>query len=253
MKNIFKKIQKIESLPARLKNLYNHYIIRNIGFGLLTLFGPIFLYELGGSLQFVIYVFLAMSIFYIFLLPLWARILKYWSMHIFLIIGTVFSTGYVFFYYLLAQQNKAILWIVALLVISNVLGKLFYWIPYHVDFARFVDTHHKGRRISYLWIIISLISIVLPIFSGFLINRFGFDVLFVFAILIVLISIVPAFFISRTRENYSFGYLETFKKMFSGRHFKTNLAYAADGWQSGIGYFVWPIFIFLILDGKYLQ
>jgi len=250
---LFSKIQKIEQLPSRLKSLYLNRIIRDVGCGLISLFGVIFLYELGRSIQYVLLIYLAVGILYALLLPLFAKLLKFFSMHVFLVIGTVFSACYLLGFYLLSQAQNSILGATIFLIAFCVLYRLFYWIPYHVDFARFVDKHHRGRRLSYLSILVSVIGIALPIFSAFMINKFGFPVLFFFALIIVLLSALPALFVPRTRERYSFGYWESFQKLFSKKHFKSNLAYFADGFQSGIGWIIWPIFIFLLLDGKYMS
>src|SRR4030042_4730933 len=251
--SFWSKIQKVEKLPGKLKNLYSHRIIRDTGWGLIGIFEVIFLFELLGGIKPVLLIFLAVSALYFLFLPLWARLLKFFSMHVLLALGTglLFLQGLTF--YFLAQETKIVWAFIILLVLFNVFERLCYWIPYHVDFSRFVDTHHKGRRLSYLSIVISLIGIILPVFSAFVINKFSFDALFIFASLVVLVAILPAFFIPRTRENYSFGYGESFRKLLSKRHVKTNLAYFADGFQSGIGFIVWPIFIFMLLKGEYLS
>ncbi len=251
--NIFSKIQKMEKLSLGLRSLYMGKIIRDIGVSIIGMFGPIFVYTLSGSLKFALIFYGALNLFYILAMPLWAKIMKYKSLHFFMIIGNLLLIVYFLIFYFLAQANEIIWPLIVSLIFFGTTFRVFFWIPYHVDFARFINKHHRGRQISFLAIIVSLIGILLPIFSAFIISKFGFSVLYILASVVLFISIFPLFFVPHTREKYSFGYFETFKQFFDGQHIKTNLAYMADGFQNYIGCLIWPIFIFILLDGKYMQ
>jgi len=251
--NIFSKIQKMEKLSLGLRSLYMGKIIRDIGVSIIGMFGPIFVYTLSGSLKFALIFYGALNLFYILAMPLWAKIMKYKSLHFFMIIGNLLLIVYFLIFYFLAQANEIIWPLIVSLIFFGTTFRVFFWIPYHVDFARFINKHHRGRQISFLAIIVSLIGILLPIFSASIISKFGFSVLYILASVVLFISIFPLFFVPHTREKYSFGYFETFKQFFDGQHIKTNLAYIADGFQNYIGCLIWPIFIFILLDGKYMQ
>ena len=251
--NIFSKIQKMEKLSLGLRSLYMGKIIRDIGVSIIGMFGPIFVYTLSGSLKFALIFYGALNLFYILAMPLWAKIMKYKSLHFFMIIGNLLLIVYFLIFYFLAQANEIIWPLIVSLIFFGTTFRVFFWIPYHVDFARFINKHHRGRQISFLAIIVSLIGILLPIFSAFIISKFGFSVLYILAGVVLFISIFPLFFVPHTREKYSFGYFETFKQFFDVQHIKTNLAYIADGFQNYIGCLIWPIFIFILLDGKYMQ
>ncbi|MFH1457049.1 MAG: hypothetical protein ABIF17_02950 [Patescibacteria group bacterium] len=251
--NIFSKIQKVEKLSVGLKNLYLNKIIRDVAGSLIGMFGVIFFYVLSNSFAFAIIFWLLSNILYFVLAPWMSKFLKYKSLHIFMLIATVLIVGYYLSLYFLSESGALNwFWIVVALVFL-VFNRAFYWIPYHIDLARFINTHHRGRQVSFLGIAVSFLGIVLPIISALIIARFGFSVLFILAMGILFISIFPLFFVSHTREEYTFGYLETFKKLFSKNHIKTNLAYVADGFQDYLGALIWPIFIFILLDGKYLE
>jgi len=61
------------------------------------------------------------------------------------------------------------------------------------------------------------------------------------------------FFIKDMYEQYSFGYWETFRKLFKKESRPLLIAYASSGMQEAIGVIIWPIFIFSILKGEYLS
>lgn len=250
----FSKIKKVEKLSPTLRSLYLHKVIRDLGVGVLGLFGPIFWYVISGeSWVFVAVYYGLLYTTTILILPWWAKLIKSFSMHIMMMVGTLSMALYFVGLYGLDQAHRLEWGWLAVLVFLAQFNHCFYWIPYHIDFARFVNKNHRGRQLSFLSILVSLVGIVLPVFSGFVIDKFGYSVLYVFGMVIVFISILPLFFIQRTREEYAFGYLETFKKLFAKQHFRTNLAYVADGCQGFIGSIVWPVFIFMLLRGKYLE
>lgn len=247
------KLEHFEKLNRNLKYLYLHKIIRQIGFGLISLFSPIFLYLLSRQIEFVLVYFGLMSLLYILILPWWARLISYYNLKSLMIVGNLFFVFYLLLYYFLTKINFLAWSLVVMLIIVNVASKAFYWIPYHIDFARFVDIHHRGRQLSFLGILIALVGVVLPFLSAVIVNYFGFSTLFLIAIIIFILSTWPLRLIDKVKEKYSFGYQETFNKLFNGQHWRANLAYVADGFQSNVGYIIWPIFIFIVLKGAYLK
>jgi hypothetical protein len=66
-----------------------------------------------------------------------------------------------------------------------------------------------------------------------------------------MLAIIPVFFIEEVYERFSWGYFETFKKLFSYKHRKLLLSYGADGAQMAVATVFWPIFIFTLFDEKY--
>ena len=253
--SLFSKFKKVEKLSPQLRNLYLHQVIKNIGLEVIGIFGAIFLYQITGSLAAVLWIFLIVSFFYFLLLPLWAKLLRLINLHILMSIGTVLLLVNVIIFYFLSPgvSSWPQIFLLGFLILAEVAHRLFYWVPYHVDLARFIDTHHRGRQLSALAILVSVIGIALPAFSAFIIVRFGFPVLFILASCLILMSVFPIFFIRSGREFFSFRYAETFTKLFDRKHFKSNLAYFANGFQNAVSQIVWPIFIFLILEGRYLK
>lgn len=250
---IFSKIQKVEKLSPGLKSLYLHKVIHDLGGSLVGMFGVIFFYVLSGSLKFTLIFYGSICLLYFLSLPFWARLLKYFSLSTLMAIGVLFYLSYSLALYFLAKAGEIVWILIIVLVTLALLNRLFYWVPYHIDFVHFVSKHHRGRQLSFLSIIISLLGIVLPIFSAFIIVQFGFPILFILSLAVLVLALFPLYFIPRTREQYTFGYRESFKKLLAKKHFKSNLAYFSDGVQDYIGAIIWPIFIFLLLKEKYLS
>ncbi len=247
------KLERFERLNKNLRYLYLHKIVRQIGFGLISLFSPIFLYVLSGRIEFVLFYFGLASLLYILILPWWAKLINFYNLRTLIITGNLLFILYLWLYYYLTKINFLAWSLIIALVVVNVAAKAFYWIPYHIDFASFVDIHHRGRQLSFLGILIALVGVALPFVSGLIVNYFGFSALFLTAIGVFILSTWPLAKIGKIKEVYSFGYKQTFSKIFSRRHWKTNLAYAADGFQANVGYIVWPVFMFIVLKGAYVK
>jgi len=138
-------------------------------------------------------------------------------------------------------------------ILIVVLYRLFYWLPYHVDFAKFTTKKTRGRQVSIIEATRSVLGIFIPLISGLIIVHFGFNVLFIIAIFLYLSSGIPYLTIPRTREKFVWSLRKTWRKFLSKKRRKILLAYVADGSENFIGLVVWPIFIFQLLDGDYLK
>lgn len=237
-------------LSPSLISLYFNTILRQIGGGLISLFGVIFFFEkLGNSIINVIILFIINYLIYASLLPLSARLLKTMRIKRMMIIATPFLVLAIFSLYLWDIQPYLFLIFYLVFVI---IFKLLFWVPYHVDFAEFTQKNLRGRQMAFLFNISQVILTITPIIGGFIIFRFGYSELFFIAAIIFAVAIIPLFFVRETYEEYSFGYIETFRRLFSRKNRTFLIANVSNGVQQAIGIIIWPIFIFLLLNGEYL-
>jgi len=166
-----------------------------------------------------------------------------------LIISVVFSA----FYFLSLQffdltDNRW--WLLSSIFFVD-LTRMFFWVQYHTDFAKFSNKSVRGRQISLFSSVASLVAVLIPFISGLMLENYGFGILFISALIIYLASALPLFMIPEVKEEYSFGYLESFKQLFSAKNKRMLWSYSADGAQGFIGMVLWPLFIWLVLDENY--
>ena len=233
-------------------SLYTGKTIVMIANGLLGLFLPIFLYNLFGmNFQYAIVYFGAGYLLYGLLVAFGARFLNRFgfrkALRFSVALGALF---YAIFYFM---DKDTLAYLIPLSILVVVLYRLLYWLPFHVDFAKFTDKKNRGRQLSAIMATRMAIGIIIPLVAGFIISRFGFDVIFLMAIIIYLISGIPYLTIPRTEEKFSWGYFETWKRFFSKERRSSVYAFMADGAEGVVGFLVWPIFIFQLLDGNYFQ
>ncbi|MBU1179309.1 MFS transporter [Patescibacteria group bacterium] len=233
-------------------SLYTGKTIVMISSGLLGLFLPIFVYNLfGQNFRYLVFFHVAGYFLYALILFFGVKFLNKFGFRRALKTSVFLGAAYYTIFYFVDQGN--IIKLLPLIFIVLTLYRLFYWVPYHVDFAKFTSKENRGRQISAINITGEVIGIFIPLMGGFVISRFGFDALFVTSVILYLVSGIPYLTIPKTQEKFSWTYSETLKNLFSKKYRKEIIAFAADGAETSFMILVWPIFIFQLLSGNYLK
>jgi len=185
---------------------------------------------------------------YALFVPLGAQWLTRIGMRRSLRISVFFDASYYVCLFMVSYSPSIFL---PLSVIIVTFGRMTFWLPYHVDFAKFTDRSNRGKEVSLLWATNSLLGIVLPLVSGFLIGIYGFHIVFVMAILMFLVSGIPFLALPKTGERFEWTYFQTFKHFFSRNNRKMVMANMANGAENAVAIIIWPIFIWQLLKGNY--
>ena len=185
---------------------------------------------------------------YVLLLPYGARILNKIGLRRSLIISIFFATAY---YLCLFLVDYNLLLFIILAVIALIIFRILFWYPFHTDLAKFTDHYNRGKEIGLLWATQSFLTIVMPVIAGFLIGYYGFNLVFIIAIIIYLASIIPFMTLPQTKETFTWGYLETYKRFFSRANRKLVVANMANGAENAVAIIIWPIFIWQLLKGNF--
>jgi len=128
-----------------------------------------------------------------------------------------------------------------------------YWLPYHIQFAQLTQKRDRGKQISLMMATSALLGIFTPIVAGVIIIHFGFSILFLIVIILLLLSGIPFRTIPPAHEKYTWSYKKTWQQFFAKKNRGLIVPLFADGAENIIGLAVWPIFIFEILNGSYLE
>ena len=124
----------------------------------------------------------------------------------------------------------------------------FYWVNFHVDFARSSDKKNRGEEVS-MWFITAYLSVLIgPILGSIIITFLGFTTLFVLVSLVLLLSAVPLFLSSEIYEPIRFSFKDIFKKS----HWKETYFYIGYGIRTMLSQVVFPLYIFFLLT-KYIS
>ncbi len=251
--NLIKKNGYLKNgLSQGFISLYTGKMITVITYGISSIFLPIFLYKTyDAQLKYVVLFYVVGTWLYIFSVAYGAKFLNKFGFRRALRLSVVFGALFYASFYFINETN--INYLIILPIIALTLFRLTYWLPYHVDFAKFTSKKERGKQLSVLESTRLIISVVSPLVFGFLIAKFGFEIMFLFGVFIYLMSGIPYLSIPRTKEKYSWGYKETWKQFFAKENRGIVIAYIADGAENVVGVIIWPIFIWELLKGDVLQ
>jgi YQGE family putative transporter len=222
-----------------------------VGYSLIGLFLPIFLLITFGRLEWVVIYYLVGHLLYALFLPLGAQELNKIGLRRSLKVSVFLFAGYYVCLFLFNVQAINIIWLVAVALLVLTLGRTLFWLPFHTDLAKFTNIRNRGQSVGLLWATKTFLGVVMPVISGFLLARFGYNIVFWLAIIIYLSSLIPFAWLPRTRERYEWGYWQTWREYFKRSNRKLVLANMANGAENVVGIVIWPIFIWQILHGNY--
>ncbi|HBK34889.1 hypothetical protein A2239_00320 [Candidatus Uhrbacteria bacterium RIFOXYA2_FULL_40_9] len=248
----FKHLTSTEGLATLTINR----MISVLGWSLIGLFYPIFIYEYFH--QSLVIVLLYFAITFAVRIPLFwvgAKIFSRIGLVASMIIGEIGATFALFAFYALETGIFSIPPSAFLLfaIIGFAIDSMFYWSPFHVDFIKMSTKGKLGRQISVRYAIQSVISVLAPLISGWIILHHGYEFNFLFGVLITITSIIPLLFLKNTFVQYEFGFWETFQKMFESKFRSMSISMMAYGAESVVGTVIWPLFLFIIFQGDYLN
>ncbi len=229
-------------LKRQVKELFVSTVLVNLALSMVMIFEPIYLYQIGYSLQKIMLFYLITYFVYFLIMPLGGKFARRKGYELGMLVGTILFSIYYIGLFFIAQYS--FLFFVMPLILA--LQKTFYWPAYHADFARFSDDTEEGREISALTTITASVYIIGPALAGFIISQWGFGALFTIATIIFLISNIPTLITKETFESKDFSYKNAYKYLISKKNRKSFLAYLGFG-EELIVLVVWPIFISIII------
>jgi len=244
--------------------IYSARMILRISTALIGLFLPIFLYELFNlKFQYVIYYYFIGHLLYGLTVAWGSKYLNKVGLRRSIRISVVLGAVYYFIFYLLDQAAEGADWsflpankitiLLILAIITLTFYRTMYWIPLHTDLAKFTNKRNRAKQLSVMEATTLALYAVMPIVAGWILIHYSYDILFFIGICIYLISLAPLIFLPRTRERFSWTYLQTWKELFSRKRRKAVLAFVGAGAEDVVGVVIWPIFIWELLAGNYFE
>ncbi len=220
-----------------------HIALIFLGFTLVEVFGPVYFYQMGIPLP---YITLYWSVF--FALRLIFRPVALWLSERFpiklLFIGSVIGFA---FRYLLYGMVTGPTFLLFVLLITESLTSAFYWLFYHVCFARLLDRMRVGRSVAWRDASIAAVRMVAPLVTAGGIELFGFGSTFLIATLVTLLGVLPllSLYFDQTEER-SFSSTGLLSGDLTG-----GWLYFFSSISSYGGDFLWRITLFLHIGNNY--
>jgi hypothetical protein len=229
-------------LSRELKELYLSSIILRFAFSAIAIFEPIYFLRVGMSFGDILLFYGVMYLLYFFGLPLGGRLARLHGYEHVMAWSSPFLI--IYFISLFALPYNPFFLIAALL--AAVIYKCLYWPGFHADFARFGRSENRGKEISALTALLSAVSILGPIFGGFVISIAGFQTLFVIVSALALFSNIPMLITPEKFTPLDFSYPEAVKEVFKKKNWRQTISLI--GYSEDLIFTIaWPIFIATVI------
>ncbi len=233
-------------------SLYSSKSIIRISASLLGMFLPVFLYQyFKENFYWVAIYYLIGSFIYVLTIPEGAILMNRFGFRRALRLGSILGALYYAILYWAPQLNP--FWFVTISLTVLTFYRLFHWIPYRVDFAKFTDEKNRAKEVGLLSATANVVGVIAPFVAGIILSKYDFNALFLLVVIIYILSLIPLVAIPHTHEKFSWTYIKTWRKLFSQKFIQGTGAYIADGAENAIGVVVWPIFMYNLLKGNYLE
>lgn len=252
-----------KNLTHNFRMIYFSRITLNSATQLMGLFLPIFLYQfLGFSLVRVIIYYLISDLLYANLVAVGCRQIMNRlglkrSLQISILFGAAFYSVFFFINRYVLQGDQLIdnhqLWWLLPAIFFSLFFRLTHWIPFHTSLAKLTEHYIRASQLSFMEATMLSLGAIMPIIAGLSLEYLGYSTLFFLAISIYLIALIPFSQLPQVKEEFSWTYKETWRRLLSKKMCGSVLAYAGDGAESVVGAIIWPIFIWQLLAGNYLQ
>ncbi|MBX4187818.1 MAG: MFS transporter [Candidatus Doudnabacteria bacterium] len=219
--------------------MYWSKAISDFAVAAVMLFEPIFLYSvLDFTLQQVVLFFVAVYGGYLFLMPFGAKVasLKGYEHSI------LYSSFFMVLYWALLFASQEIMFWIYLAPFALAVQKALYWPAFHADMSRFSSADQRGRENSGMYALLSIIFILGPLIGGYVLEEYGFAILFVIVTFMMLFSNLPLFTTIEKFEPKEYKFADTWQmyKLYP----KQMVGYWGFG-EELTQLVIWPIFIFL--------
>lgn len=211
--------------------------------GLIGVFVPIYLWNLGFPIWKILLLYLLHSAFFLLfafsLLPLIKKLSD--KMMMFL------SIPFLVLYFLGLGAMKATPLLFFALPIASAMHGLLFNIGYHIDFSSVADRAKLGKEVGTRFLLSSILALAAPFFGGVLIEAAGFQNTFLIGSAILIVSVFPLFFFPNRNKSTDLG-VRSILPLFKERELRPFTI-------SGIGYAtevivrsaIWPLFIFIAI------
>ncbi len=228
-----------------LTQVYFSAALRSFSISLLAIFVPLYLFQNRGfSLNQTLLFFIFYSVIFALCTPIAAAFASRFGLkHSMLLAGP-------FYLFFIAALHFLPSTPILLLSASSFLGasQAFHWMGMHLVFYHVSHPRHRAEEVGIRAGAMVMGAILGPLIGGFVITFFGFKVLFMITVLLLLGSAIFLFLSKEQYEHYHF----SVKSMFDKKNWKDSLFFISKGTNVIAEGVVWPLLIFFIL-GSYIS
>jgi len=231
-----------------LAEVYTSMTLRSLGFSLMGVFVPVYLYTTGVNLETLFFMF---GMFFLMRVPMSffiARLVGRIGPKHSMAVSTLLLIVFLLVLLTYQQFGWPLLFLMFLFTTSNGL----FFISTHIDFSKIKHARHGGKELGWLFIFERVGSAIGPVLGGIIASLFAPEATIVCAIAVLSVSVVPLFFSKepvKTHQNITFN---GFKNRNHVRDFVSLSSFNVVNVANG---FIWPLLLvsFILVDDTYVK
>lgn len=234
-----------------VRAIYWNSFIRSFVSGILGIFFPIYVFLLTkeafgswilGAKWMMVYLVCLRVVVAVFSIPV-GKLIERWGFRKSILLATVIDVlAYVFI--MMAKSDWR--WILVSGVLSGI-GVLFYWLPRMSIMAGDGKKESYGKQVGGLALVDRGAEVLGPVVGGVLITLLGFEWVFVIAMVILMLSAVPLFFMEHHHHSNGVGWGE-FRVFLGKKEYRGDfLAFVGRAIDDAVMTWMWPLFMFLVI------
>lgn len=232
-----------------LSLLYIVAVIRTFVFLLLGLFLPIFVFKIflregfneKSALLLVVFAFLLFQITHGLLVTLVSKINARFGTKAGFLIGQFFLT--IFLFILFSSQNTPLVFIGFFLW---GIAASFYWISYHTFFLEVGKPRKFGEELGVLEMLGVSTGLIAPVLAGTIITFFGFKVLFITSLILILLSMFFLIFVRDREKLESVNFFDVKDEILGKK--RDFISFVGAGAEEIIYSVAWPLLLFTVFQ-----
>lgn len=227
------------------QGIYLSGFLRSLGMSLVSIFIPIYIYNLTHSIS-APFIFYALTHLFVIIFTIPAG----WINHLIGVdltnlLGSIFRALFLLFL-LLAKNNlfflntSAVFWALAVSL---------YWLSFHYSLVGAEEEDGLfGKESSRIQIIYKISAGLGPLAGALIISSLGFSWLYIVALILVIFAGIPPFFDRFNKKGMRINLKKIKNTFFKTGHKRFNLAFFGAGFKDAVLTVFWPIFIYIIVD-----
>lgn len=126
-----------------------------------------------------------------------------------------------------------------------------YWIPYHGFFVKKMKgvEGHFGKKTGLRFSLVRVVTGIAPFIGGLIISAFGFNMLFIVSIMLLVVASVPILNSVSEGTHIKHDPIKvTHAYLFKKKYAKNTIAFFGDGADALVYAVFWPILLFVVLE-----
>jgi len=233
-------VHRMHLIKSEIQEVYLNLIIQSFALSLITVFVPIYLLQIGYSLNSV-FLFMMIEVGTLsFFTPFSVMLAQRFGFKHIILYRAPVITAYFIALYIVPYYSFPIYFIA---LVGGISGSM-YWMSLHSLFAKYSDKIHRGAQAGRLTSLPGIASLLAPSIGGIVAYSFGFRVLFILAIAILILSVVPLFFTGDMKPHVKH---ISYSRIFRRKNWKILGIFAVQGSAWVGATILWPVYIYIAL------